>query len=205
MPRQPRVAPPNFIYHVITRGNNKQKTFLKNDDYRYYLSLLEKYKTRYKFALYHYALMDNHVHLMIEPNEKGALSEIMKSINLSYVIYFRKRYGGVGHFWQDRFKSLLIFNERYLLKCGCYIELNPVKAGFVKNAGDYRWNSYKFYACGEFNPLLNMDPLYLSMGKDAFSRRKNYINFTEAMMKEGLEKIKTELYVNREPSPSLLL
>ncbi len=138
MSRQPRIAPPNFIYHVITRGNNKQKTFFEDKDYEYYLHLLDKYKNRYKFALYHYVLMNNHVHLMIEPTEKGTLSEIMKSINLSYVIYFRKQYGGIGHFWQDRFKSLLISNERYLLKCASYIELNPVKAGFVKNPKDYK-------------------------------------------------------------------
>ena len=185
MSRQPRIAPPNFIYHVITRGNNKQKTFFEDKDYEYYLHLLDKYKNRYKFALYHYVLMNNHVHLMIEPTEKGTLSEIMKGINLSYVIYFRKQYGGIGHFWQDRFKSLLISNERYLLKCASYIELNPVKAGFVKNPKDYKWDSYRFYAQGEYNDLLSLNPMYLSLGKDAFTRRKNYINFLQSMEKEN--------------------
>ncbi|MBI5152291.1 transposase [Candidatus Peregrinibacteria bacterium] len=201
MTRPLRTTPPNFIYHVITRGNNKQQIFINEIDYQYYLQLLIKYKNRYKFLLYHYVLMPNHVHLMIEPTDEGSLSKIMQCINISYVYYFRKKYGGIGHFWQDRFKSMMLYNEQYFLKCESYIELNPVKAGLAKQPEDYRWSSYKTYASGELNQAVTYDRLYLDLADDSFTRRKKYITFIQNMMKEDLNKIKEELYVNREPTP----
>ena len=84
--------------------------------------------------------MRNHVHLVIEPIKKGGtLAEIMKSINLSYVQYYKFRYKHIGHFWQDRYKSIIISKDDYLLACGSYVELNPVRAGIVKDSRDYKY------------------------------------------------------------------
>ena len=56
-----------------------------------YLQILKRYKEKYKFRLYHYALMRNHVHLVIKTTERGGnLSEIMKGINLSYAHHFKE-------------------------------------------------------------------------------------------------------------------
>jgi putative transposase len=84
MPRIARIAPREYVYHVLTRGNNRQDVFKDEYDYRKYIELLSKCKNKYKFKLYHYVLMTNHVHLVLEPTEKGgSLAEIMKVINLS--------------------------------------------------------------------------------------------------------------------------
>jgi putative transposase len=118
MPRTARVAPDEHIYHILTRGNNRQDVFKDEGDWRKYREILQKYKEKYKFRLYHYALMKNHIHLVLETTDKGGrLSEIMKGINLSYAQYFKSKYRHIGHFWQDRYKSILISKDDYLLAC----------------------------------------------------------------------------------------
>ena len=71
MPRTARIAPNEYVYHILTRGNNRQDVFKDEKDYERYKDVLKRYKERYKFALYHYALMRNHVHLVLETTEKG--------------------------------------------------------------------------------------------------------------------------------------
>ena len=94
--------------------------------------------------------MTNHVHLVIETTEEGGeLSQIMKGINLSYAQYFKVKYKHIGHFWQDRYKSIIISKDEYLLACGSYVELNPVRAGMVKDPREYRWSSYPSNAYGK--------------------------------------------------------
>lgn len=130
-------------------------------DYQRYLEILKRYKEKYQFKIYHYVLMNKHVHLILEPHETGgSLSEIMKEENLSYAQYYKRKYNHVGHFWQDRFKSILISRDHYLLTCGSYVELNPAKAGVVNNPKDYRWSSYQAYAYGKKDPLIDENPIY---------------------------------------------
>ena len=90
MPRTARVAPKEHVYHVLTRGNNRQDVFEDEDDFKKYLELLFRYKEKYHFKLYHYVLMTDHVYLIIEPSKGGGeLSEIMKGINLSYAMHYK--------------------------------------------------------------------------------------------------------------------
>jgi REP element-mobilizing transposase RayT len=82
MPRTARIAPKEYVYHILTRGNNRQDIFKDKKDYKKYIEILQKYKERYKFKIYHYVLMRNHIHLVVEPAERGGtLAEIMKGIN----------------------------------------------------------------------------------------------------------------------------
>ena len=137
MPRTARIAPNEYVYHILTRGNNRKDVF-KDKDYKKYIEILQRYKEKYRFRLYHYVLMRNHVHLVLETIKKGGrLSEIMKGINLSYVQHYKNRYRHIGHFWQDRYKSIMISKDDYLLACGSYVELNPVRAKIVEDTKDY--------------------------------------------------------------------
>jgi putative transposase len=85
MPRTARIAPRDHVFHILTRGNNCQDIFGEGIDYQKYFEIVDRYKGRYQFKLYHYVLMRNHVHLVLEPQEGGGdLAEIMKGINLCY-------------------------------------------------------------------------------------------------------------------------
>jgi len=185
MPRIARFTIDNGIYHVMTRGNNRQKIFQCDSDNLFYLKLLKKYKIKHRVKIYHYILMTNHAHIIIAAPTGKDLSNFMKGLNVLYTVYYRKNYGGVGHFFQDRFKSFVIQSGIYLLECGRYIELNPVKAGIVKFPGDYRWSSYPAYAFGRKNDLVNINPEYESLGINIEERQRVYREFIQ---QSGFEK-----------------
>lgn len=185
MPRAARIAPADYIYHVLMRGNNRQDIFKDDKDYEKFISTIKKYKEKFDFKLYHYVLMRNHVHLVLEPSEKGgSLAQIMKGINLSYAQSFKGRYRHFGHFWQDRYKSILISKDDYLLACGSYVELNPVRAGVVEDPMHYKWSSYSAYAYGKNDKLIDEQPIYKSLSDDEAERRKRYREFVRGMIKD---------------------
>ncbi len=120
MARKPRIEYEGAFYHVITRGNQRQKIFREDEDYNKYLEILSRYKSQYKYRLYAYVLMNNHVHLLIEIRD-NPLSKIQQGINQSYTIYFNKKYNTVGHLFQGRYKAILCDKEAYLLSLIKYI------------------------------------------------------------------------------------
>jgi putative transposase len=107
----------------------------------------------------------------------------MKGIDLSYAQHYKRKYDHVGHFWQDRFKSILISRDEYLLACGSYVELNPVRAGVVKDPKDYRWSSYRVYAYGEEDALVDEDPIYWELSNEEPNRRRKYREFVKGMLR----------------------
>jgi putative transposase len=185
MPRTARIAPDEHVYHILTRGNNRQDVFKDEGDCKKYIEILQRYKEKYRFRLYHYALMRNHIHLVLETTDKGGkLPEIMKGINLSYAQYFKSKYRHIGHFWQDRYKSIIISKDNYLLACGSYVELNPVRARVVEDPKDYRWSSYNVYAYGRKDTIVDEHPIYRELSRDETERRKKYREFVKGMIKE---------------------
>jgi len=65
MPKTARIAPRDHVFHILTRGNNRQEIFKDEFDHQKYFEILDRYKERYQFKLYHYVLMRNHVHLVL--------------------------------------------------------------------------------------------------------------------------------------------
>jgi putative transposase len=174
MPRIARVYTEEGIFHILTRGNNKQWIFREQKDFQEYENILKQLKQEQPFKLYHYCLMNNHVHLIIETNQSTKLSKLMKRINLLYYNHYKRIYGYTGHFWQDRFKSLLIEKNNYLLACGLYIERNPVRAKIVSSAEKYLHSSYSYYAYGRDDGLIDRDVFYNELGKEENTRQKEY-------------------------------
>ena len=174
MPRGARIYTEEGVFHILTRGNNKQWVFHNEADFTAYRKILKQLKEEQPFKLYHYCLMNNHVHLIIETNKMTELSRLMKRLNLSYYNHYKKRYVYAGHFWQDRFKSLIIEKDAYLLACGLYIEHNPVRAKIVTSAGKYNHSSYNYYAHGKEDDLIDRDIYYDEMGEDDKTRQQEY-------------------------------
>jgi len=158
MPREARAKLENSCYHIITRGNQKQTVFHENHDYEKFMGILLKYKKRYKFKVYSFCLMPNHVHLIIQVVKPNSLGNIMKCINLSYAVYFNAKYNKVGHLWQGRYKSKIIGGGKYLLECVNYTEANPVRAMLTKTINDYPWSSFSLRM--QDNKLIDDLPQY---------------------------------------------
>jgi putative transposase len=127
----------------MMRGNQKQCTFLENEDFNKYLELLKHYKNKYHFSLYGYCLMPNHVHLVMEVKKSSTLGKIIQGLNMAYTIWFNKKYNKVGHLWQGRYKNKLIQKDKYLLDCIEYVELNPIRSSIGTSPFDYSWSSWK--------------------------------------------------------------
>lgn len=108
MPRQARIAVAAQVCHVVSRGNNRAPIFWDDEDFVAYLDICRRYKERDGFKLYNWALMTNHIHLLLEPREGVPLSRTMQGIQLAYTLRTNKKYRRVGHLWQDRFKSLVV-------------------------------------------------------------------------------------------------
>lgn len=177
MPRSKRMIGPHMALHVMCRGNNREGVFHEDGDKEKYYELLNEHREDNRIQIYHYCLMDNHIHLITWLGEAARFARYMKQVNLCYVHYYRRKYGFWGHFWQDRPKSIIVDTDEYLLQCGKYIELNPVRAGMVKEVGEYRFSSYRYYAFGEADRLLSPDPVYSGLSDDIMTRRERYIDF----------------------------
>ncbi len=100
--------------------------------------------------------MQNHIHLLLKIHKAQSLPRLIKSLTLSYTRRFHFKYKTSGYLWQGRYKSMLIEEDRHLLECGRYIERNPLEAGVAETPQDYPWTSYRVYAFGESNNLIDL-------------------------------------------------
>ncbi|MFZ7104132.1 MAG: transposase [Peptococcaceae bacterium] len=103
MPRNARKKEEFSTYHIIVRGNERKDIFGGTNDKENFLQILSRMKKKYNFNVYCYCLMDNHAHLIIEDNGND-ISQIMKSISISYAMLYNRKYQRTGHLFQDRFK-----------------------------------------------------------------------------------------------------
>jgi len=194
MARLPRIDMAGVPMHVIQRGNNRTACFFAEADYEYFLEFLSKAAKKCACAVHAYVLMTNHVHLLLTPSEVGAVAKLMQSLGRNYVKYVNAAYKRTGTLWEGRYKSSLIDSERYLLACYRYIERNPVRAGMVKQAGDYRWSSYRVHALGLPSDLIVDHPVYTALGKDEKERAEAYRRLVENHIEsaEDIQHIRTE-------------
>ncbi len=155
MPSGPRLLVDGACYHIIARGNNRQGIFKNRTDYKKYISLIKRYKRKYKFRVFCYCLMPNHIHFVIELEDIKRLSIAMSSLQRAYTGFFNIKYKRVGHLWQGRFKSKIIVKDQYLIACINYIELNPIRANIVKSPHEYEWSSYSARALNKANNVLD--------------------------------------------------
>lgn len=186
MPRRPRLTLPNVPLHVIQRGNNRQTCFYADEDYSFYLEWLGEYASKNDCQIHAYALMTNHVHLLISCNASNGLAAMMKALGQRYVQYINRTYRRSGSLWEGRFRSCLTQEEAYLFACQRYIELNPVRAGMVVHPGEYRWSSYRANAQGEANLLISKHLLYLALGRDEAERLAAYRELFRHELEPGI-------------------
>lgn len=177
MPRTKRLVLDDSIYHVLNRGHNKDRLFKKADDFGVFKDIIKRYKEKYYFNLHHYCLMPNHFHLLIRISKAKELPALMKGICQSYASHYRTSYNHVGYLFQNRYKSIYIDKDSYLLECARYIERNPLRANIVEEPSEYRWSSYNYYAKGEHDGIVTTDPLYETLAKTPRERKEAYVKY----------------------------
>ncbi len=158
---------PDSYYHIYSRGVNKRRIFLDENDYAFFLSLLKRYLSlkptpRPKHPPYRtffseldlltFCLMPNHIHIFVYQHENNrAIREFMAAIMTSYSKYFNEKYKRLGPLFQSRYLASRITSDSYLLHISRYIHLNP------RNWRNYPYSSIKYFqgkAFAEwFNPV----------------------------------------------------
>jgi len=160
MPRTARLVVPGVALHVRQRGHNRERCFFCEADYALYLRLLGEFAAEHACAVHAYCLMTNHVHLLVTPATAEGCALMMKFLAQCYTQRVNRTRRRTGSLWESRFRSCLVPTERYALTCYRYVELNPVGAGMVGHARDYRWSSYRANAEGSPDPLIQPHPAF---------------------------------------------
>jgi putative transposase len=157
MSRIARVVIPGCPHHVTQRGNYGQRVFFSDKDRVVYLKLLQKYFQQYQVEMAGYTLMSNHVHLILIPALKDSLAKGVGLLHNDFSRWQHIQQNAKGHLWQSRFYSNPMDDEHYW-KSLRYAELNPVRAGLVRNAWDWPWSSARAHITGiDTTGLLNME------------------------------------------------
>lgn len=165
------------VYHIYNRSNGRMPIFKSKEDFTCFMDLLKRYSLKFDLKLYHWIIMPNHYHLLLELKQPKMMSNIMAGLSKAYSCYHHKVYFTTGFLWQGRFKLQPVQKERYLIACGRYIERNPVRANIVNQAYEYSYSSARFYCLGETDSITNEDPTFTQFGTDLASRHNAYIKF----------------------------
>lgn len=177
MPRPRRQLASNCWYHVICRGNRKQRIFKDVADRILFAELLLDGLVREKIVCATYCLMDNHIHLLVR-TPLANISRAMQRLAGRYAQFFNQKYALSGHVFQGRFHALCVDSDAYFLAATRYIDLNPVTAGCVTHPKEWKWSGFCSLAgFEEPAPFLSPETVWLQFSPDVHKAQEAYRNF----------------------------
>jgi len=177
MARPLRIEFSGASYHVMSRGNGRQRIVRGDKDRSRRLDWLRRTVETYGWRLHAFCLMDNHDHLYVETPEPN-LSAGMQHLNGSYTSYFNRRHRRVGHLFQGRFKAVLIETEGHDWEVSRYIHLNPVRARLAERPEMWPWSSYRgYHRRSREMPWVTYRRVLREFGSDADRARREYRRF----------------------------
>ena len=177
--------------HCTWRSHNCSLVLEEDDAKRFFLALLQKYAPRHGILVRSYCLMGTHPHVVVVATRgQEEFSRFWKVVNQLFARWYNGRQKSRrGQVVTQRMKSPSIqpdANGRHVLTVMRYGDLNPVRAGMVRSPKDYAWSSYRHYAFGEPNPLVDDEPEYLALGSSPAQRRLAYRQLFAAPLSETL-------------------
>lgn len=177
MSRPIRIEFSGALYHVTSRGDRGEAIYEDDADRERFLEVFGQVVADSNWICHAYCLMTNHYHLLIETPD-GNLSKGMRQLNGVFTQYSNRRHGRTGHLFQGRFKAILVDGDSYLLELARYVVLNPVRAGMVREAGDWAWSSYRaMIGAVEPPPWLATDGLLAVFSKQRPAAVRRYRRF----------------------------
>jgi REP-associated tyrosine transposase len=156
MARTARLVVPGIPMHITQRGSRRFDVFQDETDRLDYLKLFRQCCRDYELRVVAYCLMTNHVHFVAIPERAETLHRVFHRLNGAHSQRFNRKYGFEGHLWQERPFSCLL-DAAHLVTAVRYVELNPVRAGMVDHACDYRWSSAVAHCSGGEDPWLDVE------------------------------------------------
>jgi len=190
--RQPRIVIPDVPHHVTTRGNNRRRLFSYPYDYQRMLRYIGDALGRFDVSLLALVLMTNHLHLLLIPRAKEALSGFMQSFEQRYARYRNRKRRSSGKLFEERYFSVPIASEAQLALTLSYVELNPVRAGLKPNPADYPWSTCRLHLARSMDSKVSPDiwtpsDWYLEQGRDAGQRARAFQDWVTLCHKNDLQ------------------
>jgi len=161
MPRTARRLLDGVPYHVLNRGNRRQRIFSKPSDYEAFLTTLADAMLEIPIAILAYAIMPNHFHMVLWAERGVEISAFMRWFMNAHIRRYH-RFGelwGTGHLYQGRFKAFPIQTNQHLLTVLRYVEANPLRAGLVSRAEDWSWSSLTQEASDDGRVIVSPSPV----------------------------------------------
>lgn len=191
MARLPRLTLAGHPHHVVQRGAGRQPVFVDDDDRARYLAALREVAAAMGAQVHAYALMPDHVHLLLTPQHAGDVGRLLQGLGRRYVRWFNDRHRRTGALFEGRYRATVVDAERYLLPCMRHVELNPVWAGLGEQPRDYRWSSHRHHVGRATDALVTDHPVYWALGNTPFERQAAYMElFDHPPPREETERIR---------------
>jgi REP element-mobilizing transposase RayT len=196
MARGIRVEYAGAFYHVMARGNRRERIFLDDGDRRFFCETLGETCERTGWRVHGWTLMSNHYHLMVETPEANLVAG-MQWLQNTYTRRYNSRHQLWGRLFGDRYKAVLSEGDSQYYYCSLmdYIHLNPVRVGLVRRAKgqsvrDYQWSSvatgYAVPASQRPSWLAVVDGLAMAQCVDTAAGRRRFVaHLDERAQEEG--------------------
>jgi REP element-mobilizing transposase RayT len=173
------------MYHAMARGIRGVQAFPGDEHREKFLELLGQRVEAGDLVVHAFCLMTTHFHLLVG-TPRGSLSRWMQGLTGSYAQWRNIRDKRSGHFWQGRYKAIVVEPGNYLLECSRYIHLNPNRAGLSRPAERWKWSSYRNYVSGIGTPAVpwvTTDTVLGELGTSGISKkeaRRAYREYVES-------------------------
>ena len=187
MPRQARIDVPGQMYHVMSRGIERGRIFIDEEDYADFLERIAVWLNKCGGKCLAWCLMPNHFHFLVLRGARP-LSEMMHHAMTGYAINFNLRHRRAGHLFQNRYKAIICDLEEYLLELVPYIHLNPLRARLVKDlAGleSYKWCGHAAVATGVEDEIINKNELLAHFGDSEKDAAEKYNQVMEEKARDA--------------------
>jgi len=187
MPRKARIDAPGALHHVIVRGIERGNIFRSDYDRRNFLNRLEKLIPETQTDCFAWALIPNHVHLLLRTG-LIPVSVLMSRLLTGYAVWFNKKYQRHGQLFQNRYKSILCQEDPYLKELVRYIHLNPLRAGLVedmKKLDKHPWCGHSVLMNKTKQAWQNVDYVYRLFSHQKRLARTKYRMFVEKGILDG--------------------
>jgi REP element-mobilizing transposase RayT len=144
MSRGARLDAPGTLHHVMVRGIEGGPIVTDDQDREQFVTRIGQLSKATGTAIYAWALMTNHAHLLLKSGPSG-ISFFMRKLLTGYAIRYNLRHKRHGYLFQNRYKSIVCQEDGYFQKLVSYIHLNPYRAGLVHSFDElerYPWSGH---------------------------------------------------------------
>ncbi len=193
MPRAPRVHVPGGFYHVVLRGNHRERIFLDPRDRGRLNDITADALERSNALLHAYCWMTNHLHMLVQISDRP-LGELMHRIGMRFARAVQRHVPTTGHLFENRYHASLVDTDAYFLQLLGYIHLNPVRAGLSAAPAQYLWSSHAEYAGTRHQPWVTTDFGLRMFHADRQRSHELYMKFLTMQIAAGVETSFTEAH-----------